>query len=175
MMCSPHLFSLACLPSCFLSRFLFLDFSFRRVYGEEPDNPSVNEARREHNQSIWDLSAIPSYVWQLTGVINCRRVFHPCGEPHRLKGRERERERERERGRQWQHHKYRGLLLTNTALHTNLFIDYTIINISPISLQLIVARNRPLRQEEATWPTWKLINHSFILFLARNKVKACSN
>ncbi len=35
----------------FLSRFLFLDFSFRRVYGEEPDNPSVNEARREHNQA----------------------------------------------------------------------------------------------------------------------------
>lgn len=147
MMCSPLLFSLARRPPCFISR--FLDFSFRRVYGEEPDNPSVNEAKCEHNQSIWDLSAIPSYVWQLTGVISSRRVFHPCGEPHGLKGRERERERER----QWEHHKYRGLLLTNTALHTSFFIDYTIINISLISLQLILAKNCPLRQEEATWPT----------------------
>lgn len=37
-------------PLVFVSR--FLDFSFKRVYGEEPDNPSVNEERRERNQII---------------------------------------------------------------------------------------------------------------------------
>lgn len=52
-------FSLARLPSCFISH--FLHFSFM-VYVEEPDNPSVNEEKREYNQSIRDLSAILSYV-----------------------------------------------------------------------------------------------------------------